>query len=162
MVRLPAWVIAKHGQLQSLRHQQSLRFHEPIQVDLDPIKAKEPIPMADDRQNAGRGALFRNEKKSSDRAPDYRGDLTLPDGSKLELAGWLREDRNGAKYLSISAKPFQERQQQSPRERYDQRAERVEPNRYAEATGRDDRAPAQPQPRDWTRDTEIPFAPEVR
>ena len=37
MVRLPPWLCAKHKQLQALRYQRSLSFHQP--AGLDPAKA---------------------------------------------------------------------------------------------------------------------------
>lgn len=50
----------------------------------------------------GTGALFSNERKDAAHAyrPDYRGTLTLPDGSTLNLAGWVSDGETG-KYLSL-------------------------------------------------------------
>jgi hypothetical protein len=148
---VPRWLAQKHSQLVASRvnTQKVLDLHP---VELDPIKSQEPIPMADDRQNTGRGALFRATEKKSDRAPDYRGDLTLADGTKLELAGWLKEDRNGKKYLSLSAKPFE-----------DQRRQDQPANAYAQTTGRADDRRQQTKPDlggpSFDGET-IPFAPD--
>jgi hypothetical protein len=46
------------------------------------------------------GALFRNERKSKDVQPDYKGTICLPDGSTMQLAGWVTQGANG-KYLSL-------------------------------------------------------------
>jgi hypothetical protein len=46
------------------------------------------------------GALFKNERKSKDIQPDYKGALCLPDGSTVQLAGWVTQGANG-KYLSL-------------------------------------------------------------
>jgi hypothetical protein len=158
-VTVPRWLAERHRPIRDLRcgFQSSLSFTQP--PGIDPVKGKEVLPMAYDQNNRppqGRGALFVNRQKQQPNHPDRRGDLTLPAGyvltlangttltlpadAKLEVVGWLKDTKAGEKYLSISAKPFQERQQQPPRERYDQRQEREETNRYAEATGR-----AQPQ-----------------
>jgi hypothetical protein len=147
-VSVPAWLAAKHGQLQSLRHQQSLRFHEPIQVDLDPIKAKEPIPMAD--SNEFRGALFREQTKKSEKSPDMTGHITIG-GIRYRLAGWTKEGRDGRKFLSLAAEPPKEQHQQPGAT-----------NTYATAHGRPQ--PQQAERPAFTRalEDEIPFAPEWR
>lgn len=48
------------------------------------------------------GALFKNERKSKDTQPDYKGTLCLPDGSTVQLGGWVTQGANG-KYLSLKA-----------------------------------------------------------
>lgn len=46
------------------------------------------------------GALFRNDRKSKDTHPDYKGTLCLPDGSTMQLGGWIMTNDKG-KYLSL-------------------------------------------------------------
>lgn len=46
------------------------------------------------------GALFKNDKKSKDIQPDYKGQICLPDGSTLNVGGWIIQGANG-KYLSL-------------------------------------------------------------
>lgn len=48
----------------------------------------------------GSGALFKNDKQGNDRAPDYKGDITLLDGSKARIAAWIKDGRNG-KFMSL-------------------------------------------------------------
>lgn len=48
----------------------------------------------------GTGALFRNGRKSKDIHPDYKGSLCLPDGSTMQLGGWVVQGESG-KYLSL-------------------------------------------------------------
>jgi hypothetical protein len=48
----------------------------------------------------GHGALFKNDKKSKDIQPDYKGSLTLPDGSTMQIGGWISQGANG-KFLSL-------------------------------------------------------------
>ena len=53
------------------------------------------------------GLLFHNDKKSpEDKYPDYRGEGTI-DGSveKVSLAIWLKKDKNGKTFLSLSVSP---------------------------------------------------------
>lgn len=57
----------------------------------------------------GSGSLFKNDKKGNDKAPDYRGDLMIG-GTLYELATWIKEGKNG-KFMSLSAKPKEERQE---------------------------------------------------
>ena len=47
------------------------------------------------------GVLFATETKSSDRAPDYTGKLTIH-GTEWRLAGWLKTGKRG-EYLSLKA-----------------------------------------------------------
>ena len=46
------------------------------------------------------GAMFRNEKKK-DTHPDYRGGINVS-GVEKELAGWIKTDSKGKKYLSLT------------------------------------------------------------
>ena len=58
----------------------------------------------------GSGALFRNDKGDNDKRPDYRGNLMVG-GVEYELSSWIKEGQKG-KWMSISAKPKEERQSQ--------------------------------------------------
>jgi uncharacterized protein (DUF736 family) len=56
--------------------------------------------------NRGRGVLFGNEDKSEDRDPDYRGNLTLQDGTECWLDAWINEAKSsGKKFMSLRYKP---------------------------------------------------------
>lgn len=48
----------------------------------------------------GHGAIFKNDKKTKDVQPDYKGSLTLADGSTVQLGGWISQGKTG-KYLSL-------------------------------------------------------------
>lgn len=48
----------------------------------------------------GSGALFKNDKGDNPSRPDYRGDATLPDGSKVRLSGWIKSGAKGS-FLSL-------------------------------------------------------------
>ena len=50
--------------------------------------------------DTNRGALFRAEKKS-DKHPDYTGPLNVQ-GVDGFVSAWLKESRNGKKYMSLS------------------------------------------------------------
>ncbi len=53
----------------------------------------------------GTGALFKNERKAKDIHPDYKGSLSLPDGTTMQLGGWITQGANG-KYLSLKVSAF--------------------------------------------------------
>jgi len=80
-------------------------------------------------QRDNSGALFRNDKKGNDKAPDYKGNAKVS-GVTLELAAWLQTSQKGTKYMSLK---FQE-----PRQR-------------------DDDPPAQSATADDPLDDSIPF-----
>lgn len=67
----------------------------------------------------GTGQLFKNDKKTDDRHPDRKGTALVQCGCcnetfEVEIAGWLKEGRNGP-FLSLSIKPKGERPQQQAR-----------------------------------------------
>lgn len=47
------------------------------------------------------GAIFKNDKKTSDNQPDYRGTANI-DGKEKEIALWLKTSAKGVKYFSVS------------------------------------------------------------
>jgi hypothetical protein len=49
------------------------------------------------------GILFKNEDKNKDTDRDYRGSATI-DGREFWVSGWIREAKNGAKFLKCSFK----------------------------------------------------------
>lgn len=54
----------------------------------------------------GTGSLFKNDRKAKDIHPDYKGSLTLPDGSTMQLGGWIMDRQGGGKYLSLKVSAF--------------------------------------------------------
>lgn len=53
--------------------------------------------------NTNRGALFVNDRKERDTQPDRTGSLNV-DGVEYFIDGWLKESRDGKKFLSLSVK----------------------------------------------------------
>jgi uncharacterized protein (DUF736 family) len=62
--------------------------------------------------NSNSFVLFTNNKKETDKHPDYTGKVILEDGKELRLAAWLRESKSGTKFISGKVSEFQERQEQ--------------------------------------------------
>jgi uncharacterized protein (DUF736 family) len=60
--------------------------------------------MSSDFDNTNRGALFRNDDKTEEKYPDYRGEINVA-GVDHWLLAWLKVSKKGTKYLSLSIKP---------------------------------------------------------
>ncbi len=61
-----------------------------------------------DYDNTNRGVLFKNDKKETDKHPDYTGKLDVG-GKEYKLAAWIKTGRNG-KFMSLSISEPQEQQ----------------------------------------------------
>jgi hypothetical protein len=58
----------------------------------------------------GSGSLFKNLKKEEGSSqPDYRGNAMV-NGTVMEIAAWIKEGKNGGKFMSLSIKPKEERE----------------------------------------------------
>ena len=57
--------------------------------------------------NTNTGVLFKNES-DNEKAPNYKGKINVG-GSDYEIAAWVRESKNGVKFLSLKV--------QEPREK---------------------------------------------
>jgi hypothetical protein len=53
--------------------------------------------------NENTGVLFRDEKRTNDRAPEYTGKWTDENGKEWRLAAWVKEGKNGKKFFSLKA-----------------------------------------------------------
>lgn len=49
------------------------------------------------------GAIFKNDKKTADNHPDYRGKINV-DGIDKDISLWVKTSGNGIKYFSASIK----------------------------------------------------------
>lgn len=47
------------------------------------------------------GAIFKNDKKTSENQPDYKGKVNV-NGADMEVALWVKESKTCAKYFSAS------------------------------------------------------------
>lgn len=63
--------------------------------------------------NTNRGALFKNDKKESDKHPDYKGNLDV-DGVDHWIDAWVKTAESGRKYMSISIKKKDAKKTEKP------------------------------------------------
>ena len=95
--------------------------------------------------STNRGILFKNDKKESDKHPDYKGNLNV-EGQEYWLSAWVKVINDGqGRALSISLQPKEQRQPQR------QQAQR-QPRQQAQRPTR-----SQPDPAFDDLDSDIPF-----
>jgi hypothetical protein len=61
-----------------------------------------------DYDNNMRGVLFKNDKKQSDKHPDYKGNAEI-EGVEYWVSAWIKTSGKGAKFMSMS---FQAKEEQ--------------------------------------------------
>jgi uncharacterized protein (DUF736 family) len=69
--------------------------------------------MSQQRDNTG--ALFKNDFKTEDKHPLYKGKCMV-NGVEMEIAAWLKEGREGKKFMSLSFSQPRERTQAPPKQ----------------------------------------------
>jgi uncharacterized protein (DUF736 family) len=55
-------------------------------------------------QKDNSGSLFKNDRKERDTHPDYRGSAMIG-GEEMWVSAWIKEGRDGKKYMSLSFQP---------------------------------------------------------
>jgi uncharacterized protein (DUF736 family) len=58
-----------------------------------------------DYDNSLSGALFKNDKGDNPKRPDYKGFYTDAEGREFWVSSWLKESKDGKKFLSLSMQP---------------------------------------------------------
>jgi hypothetical protein len=56
-----------------------------------------------DKQYDNSGILFRNSDKNGERDRDYKGEATIA-GIKYWMSGWVKQAKNGSKFITFSFK----------------------------------------------------------
>ena len=65
-------------------------------------------------QRDNSGVLFSNDKKDNERAPHYKGNITV-DGKDYWLSAWVKEGKSG-KFMGLAVSPKEEYQpKQAPK-----------------------------------------------
>lgn len=58
-----------------------------------------------DFDNTNTGAIFKNDKKESEKHPDYKGQINV-NGVEYWLSAWIKTStKTGNKFMSLSVKP---------------------------------------------------------
>lgn len=72
-----------------------------------------------DYDNDLRGALFKNDKKESEKHPDYKGQCEV-DGVEYWISAWLKKSKAGQTFMSLSfeAKDAKPKAKQRPKSRH--------------------------------------------
>lgn len=59
-----------------------------------------------DYNNEMQGTLFRNDKKETDKHPDYKGSAQI-NGEEFWLSAWINTSKDGKKYMKLKFDPKQ-------------------------------------------------------
>jgi uncharacterized protein (DUF736 family) len=62
--------------------------------------------MSNEQKNNS-GAIFKNDKKTSDNQPDYKGKIVV-DNVEKQIALWLKTSKAGTKYFSVAISDVKE------------------------------------------------------
>lgn len=65
------------------------------------------------QQHDNIGVLFRNDKAGDEKAPDYKGNVTVA-GVEYWLKAWINEAKNGSKYMRLRLRPKAEAARPKP------------------------------------------------
>lgn len=63
--------------------------------------------------NTNSGALFKNNKKQTEKHPDYTGTINVG-GQEFWISSWIKESAKGVKYMSLSVSPKEEQKTAPP------------------------------------------------
>ncbi len=64
--------------------------------------------MSDYQPQPNTFTLFANDKGDNPKRPDYRGEVILPDGTKMRLSAWFKVGKSGKQFLSGKVEPMNE------------------------------------------------------
>lgn len=59
--------------------------------------------------NNNRGALFKNNKRTNDKQPEYNGSVEV-NNVQYYISAWVKESKNGQKFFSLSFTPKDQQQ----------------------------------------------------
>lgn len=80
----------------------------------DQTRQQEANQMNDQKfQTSNSGVLFKNEKKTSEKHSDYRGEVNAA-GVDYWLDGWVRESKKGLKFISFKLKRKEQQKEVAP------------------------------------------------
>lgn len=65
--------------------------------------------MSEQFNNENRGALFLNDRKKTDKHPDFTGKIDV-NGTEFYISAWKKVAQSGKKFMSLSVQPVQEKE----------------------------------------------------
>lgn len=65
------------------------------------------------QEKQNQGVLFKNEQKSSDNSPAYKGRINVG-GTTYWLAAWVKDAKDNRKYMSLSVTPMDAKPETKP------------------------------------------------
>lgn len=65
--------------------------------------------MSEQYSNENRGALFLNDRKKTDKHPDFTGKIDV-NGTEFYISAWKKVSKSGTKFMSLSVNPVQEKE----------------------------------------------------
>jgi uncharacterized protein (DUF736 family) len=66
--------------------------------------------------NTNSGVLFKNDRKETERHPDYTGTWTDANGVEHWFSAWIKDSKSGTKFMSVSARPKNDQPAPQPRD----------------------------------------------
>lgn len=66
-----------------------------------------------DYDNSNTGVLFKNDRKTEDKHPDYTGSFYDDKGGEYFCDAWVKKSKSGGSFLSFRVKPKQARRQET-------------------------------------------------
>ena len=63
--------------------------------------------------NTNRGVLFKNDRKETEKHPDYTGSINVK-GHEFYLSAWIKTAKSGKKFFSMSVTPKEQSQRGVP------------------------------------------------
>jgi hypothetical protein len=71
--------------------------------------------MLDRPEDAGNGALFKNDKKEKPTHPDYKGEATIK-GKRFWVSAWIKtSEKSGQKFMSLAFRHADEEAKPKPK-----------------------------------------------
>jgi len=66
--------------------------------------------------NENRGALWKNDRRDDEKFPHYKGSLNV-EGVDFWISAWLKEGKDGTKFMSLSVKAKDQKEAKAPTKR---------------------------------------------
>ena len=70
-----------------------------------PTKKRKQLNIYTMENKLNSGAIFKNDKKTKDTHPDYRGKVNV-NGKEMEIALWVKQGKNGSFMSASFSEPY--------------------------------------------------------